>query len=116
VRSLSILFSSLVTWWPWWLVVGWAAFWACLELFVWRDVFVDPYDVCRQVAYYQNKNGYAPLRSQIGCTEQEVDLLVANGVIELFALHDRGPKIKVALTDKGRRMASGPPRRAGRRS
>ncbi len=65
----------------------------------------DPYEVCRRVKRYHEKNGYAPKRSELGCDDAYVDALVKNGVIELRDLYDGGPKICVVLTDKGMRMA-----------
>jgi hypothetical protein len=64
-----------------------------------------PYAVCAYVLHYQRKNSYAPRRGEINCTAEEEDLLAANGVIEFFALHEGGPKLFVALTEKGERMA-----------
>ena len=65
----------------------------------------DAYETCRFVQRYFAKNGYLPARSMLG-SDEYVDALVRNGVIELLPLYESGPLIKAALTDKGRRMAS----------
>ena len=65
----------------------------------------DAYAVARFVRRYQQKNGYAPSPRECGCTDADTALLVKNGVIELLPLYEGGPAIRVALTDKGHRMA-----------
>lgn len=65
----------------------------------------DPYEVCRHVRHYQAKNGYAPVRSMLGCEDAFIDQLVKNGILELVPNREGGPKIYVVLTDKGLRMA-----------
>jgi len=68
------------------------------------DKFIDAYDIARHVLRYTVKNGYAPRRGSLGCSTEAEDLLERNGVIEFLALYKGGPKICVALTEKGRRM------------
>ena len=65
----------------------------------------DAYEVCRRVKRYHEKNGYGPLRSELGVSEEFVEALVKNGVISLYSFTESGPAIKVALTEKGYRMA-----------
>ena len=72
---------------------------------------VDAYDVCRTVRRYTQKNGYAPTRSELGCTEEDVELLAKNGVLELLPLYEGGPLVKARLTSKGLRMAELPVKR-----
>lgn len=67
----------------------------------------DAYVVCRYVRHYHAKNGFAPKRSMLGCSEAFVDLLEKNGVITLRAIYGDGPMLDVFLTDKGLRMAEG---------
>lgn len=64
----------------------------------------DAYEICRFVKRYTEKNGCLPTVSQLG-EDAPVAQLVSNGVVELRSLYEGGPAIKVALTDKGMRMA-----------
>ena len=66
----------------------------------------DAYEICRHVKRYYEKNGYTIKRSELGCSDEFVDQLVANGVIELSPLSESGPLICVHLTEKGARMAA----------
>jgi len=66
----------------------------------------DAYEVCAFVAHYTQKNGYLPKRYEIGCTDEEVERLVKNGIITLSSFYDGGPAIVVRLTDKGYRMST----------
>ena len=68
---------------------------------------MDPYAVCKYVKHYTQKNGYSPKRGDVGCTEDELDALVKNGVLEICPLYEGGPLINVVLTDKGARMSEG---------
>jgi hypothetical protein len=72
---------------------------------------VNAYEVCRFVRRYQAKNGYAPKRSELSCTNEEVEVLIKNGVLEALPLFDGGTPIAVCLTDKGLRMAQAPVKR-----
>lgn len=64
----------------------------------------DPYEICRFVKRYYEKNGYLPTIPELG-NDAPVSELVTNDVIQLVALYEGGPPCKVALTDKGMRMA-----------
>lgn len=67
---------------------------------------MDAYEVCAYLKHYIEKNGYALKRADLlDCTDEEVDKMVANGILELRPLFDGGPLICVCLTEKGRRMA-----------
>lgn len=77
---------------------------------------VDAYDVCRHLSRYRQKNGSSmnvtsPELGLLGVTREYLDELVKNGIVELYPLYEGGPLVKVALTDKGRRMALAPVRR-----
>jgi hypothetical protein len=66
---------------------------------------MDPYALCRHVRHYHEKNGFAPLRSELGCSEEEAEALIRNGILQVLPLYEGGPPIVVVLTDKGYRMA-----------
>ena len=68
----------------------------------------DPYDICRQIRRYHQKNCYAPKRSEVEywCGSAEFfEQLIKNEVIEVLPLHEGGPLVCVVLTEKGFRMA-----------
>jgi len=65
----------------------------------------DAYAVCRYIRHYHEKNDYAPARTMCGCSEEFLDQLVTNGVVEVLPLYEGGPPVKVVLTEKGARMA-----------
>lgn len=67
---------------------------------------VDAYEAARYVRHYQAKNGYAPRRGMIGATEEEEDLLVKNGIIEIRPIAEGCKPVAIVLTEKGRRMAT----------
>ena len=67
----------------------------------------DPYEVCRYIRHYRQKNGYAPRRGECGCSEAFIDQLVENGIVEVLPLYEGGPPVGVVLTEKGARMAEG---------
>jgi len=66
----------------------------------------DAYEACAYVKHYVEKNGYALKVDMLDCTPEEVDKLVANGILELRPLFEGGPAICVCLTEKGLRMAA----------
>jgi hypothetical protein len=71
-----------------------------------RQTDVDPYAICRHVAHYRARNGYALRTGQLGCDAEYEEKLVTNGVIKRLPIYEGGPEVEVVLTDKGRRMAS----------
>jgi len=69
----------------------------------------DPYEICRRIRHYQQKNAYAPKRVELNswCGSAEfVDQLVKNEIIEILPLSEHGPPVAVVLTEKGYRMAT----------
>ena len=66
---------------------------------------MDPYAVCRHIRHYHEKNGYAPRRSELGCSEEEVEMLIQNGILQILSLYEGGPMVGVVLTDKGHSMS-----------
>lgn len=70
----------------------------------------DPYEVCRFVQHYEQKNSYLPLRGMVerSCrvSAEYVDQLERNEVVVLIPTFEGGPRLKVGLTKKGRWMAS----------
>lgn len=70
------------------------------------DAYGDAYKVCRYVKHYYEKNGYLPNALEMPCGNEFLKQLEKNEVVDVLPLYDGGPPVKVALTDKGRRMAS----------
>jgi hypothetical protein len=68
---------------------------------------VDAYAIARYVSHYHAKNGYAPKRGELGCSNEDEDALERNGVLKFQPLYAGGPAIVVVLTDKGLRMSQG---------
>jgi len=69
----------------------------------------DPYDICRQIRCYHQKNCYSPTREQVvaWCGSAEFfEQLITNDVIEVLPLYPEGPLVNVVLTEKGFRMAT----------
>lgn len=65
----------------------------------------EVYALCRYVRHYHAKNGYAPRRADLACSQEVFDALVANGVLEVLPLYEGGPPIAIVLTEKGERLA-----------
>jgi hypothetical protein len=68
----------------------------------------DPYDICRQIRRYHQKNCYAPKRSEVECWCGDVEFfeqLIKNEVIEVLPIAEHGEPVAVVLTEKGFRMA-----------
>jgi len=63
-------------------------------------------ELCRYVRHYQAKNGFAPVRATLGCTDAELTQLALLRLVELVPLYEGGPPVKIHLTDKGLRCAS----------
>lgn len=66
---------------------------------------VNPYEVCRYIRHYREKNGYAPGRRECICSEAYLDQLIENGVVKVLPLYEGGPPVGVVLTEKGAQMA-----------
>lgn len=62
-------------------------------------------DVCRLVAVYRAAHGFPPRACDLGLEAQELDALVADGVLARVAVVEGGPDDFVALTDEGLRLA-----------
>jgi hypothetical protein len=75
----------------------------------------DPYEICRHIRHYYQKNNYAPKRDEVEhwCGGAEFfEQLVKNDVVEVLPIAEGGPPVAVVLTEKGFRMAT-VERRAG---
>jgi hypothetical protein len=79
-----------------------------------RATTPDPYAICRYIAHYHAKNGYALRVGCLGCVMEYEEKMVANGIIERLPLYEGGPPVAVVLTDKGLRMASAQRRKQSR--
>ena len=66
----------------------------------------DVYAICRHVKRYHEKNGYAPGREMIDCSDEFFEQLIKNDVLVIRPLYEGGTPVKVFLTDKGFRMAN----------
>lgn len=69
----------------------------------------DPYELCRHIRRYHQKNSYAPKRDEVEhwCGGAEFfEQLVKNGVIEVLPIAEHGEPVAVVLTEKGFRMAT----------
>jgi hypothetical protein len=69
----------------------------------------DPYDICRQIRRYQQKNSYAPKRVEVEhwCGGVEFfEQLIKNDVVEVLPIAEHGEPVAVVLTEKGYRMAT----------
>jgi hypothetical protein len=69
----------------------------------------DPYDICRQIRHYHQKNCYAPKRYEVEswCGGAEFfEKLIANEIVEVLPIAEHGPPVAVVLTEKGYRMAT----------
>lgn len=72
---------------------------------------IDTYEICRQLNRYRQKNGYSmrifsPELALLGVTREFLDALVKNDVVMVLPLYLGGAPVVVALTEKGRRMAT----------